>query len=54
MQNKILFSAHSHTAAEVIFQRADADKYFMGLTTWHGAMPTKHEAEIANQTQLAI
>ena len=47
VQNKMHFSAHGHTAAEVIFQRADADKDFMGLTTWRGAMPTKHEAEIA-------
>ncbi|WP_304649002.1 virulence RhuM family protein [uncultured Duncaniella sp.] len=47
VQNKMHFSAHGHTAAEVIFQRADADKDFMGLTTWRDAMPTKHEAEIA-------
>lgn len=47
VQNKMHFSAHGHTAAEVIFQRADADKDFMGLTTWRGAMPTKHEAESA-------
>lgn len=47
VQNKMHFSAHGHTVAEVIFQRADAEKDFMGLTTWRGAMPTKHEAEIA-------
>ncbi|MFG6425755.1 MAG: virulence RhuM family protein [Muribaculaceae bacterium] len=47
VQNKMHFSAHGHTAAEVIFQRADAEKDFMGLTTWRGAMPTKHDAEIA-------
>lgn len=47
VQNKMHFSAHGHTAAEVIFQRADAEKDFMGLTTWRGAMPTKQEAEIA-------
>lgn len=41
------FAAHGHTAAEVIFDRADAEKDFMGLTTWRGALPTKHEAEIA-------
>ncbi len=41
-QNKMWFSDHGHTAAEVILQRADADKDFMGLTTWRGAMPTKH------------
>ncbi len=47
VQNKMHFSAHGHTAAEVIFQRADADKDFMGLTAWRGAMPTKQEAEVA-------
>jgi len=47
VQNKMHFSAHGHTAAEIIYQRADADKDFMGLTAWRGAMPTKHEAEIA-------
>lgn len=47
VQNKIHFAAHGHTAAEVIYDRADAEKDFMGLTTWRGVMPTKHEAEIA-------
>jgi len=47
VQNKMHFAAHGHTAAEVIYDRANAEKDFMGLTTWHGAMPTKHEAEIA-------
>ncbi|MCM1293747.1 MAG: virulence RhuM family protein, partial [Bacteroides sp.] len=40
VQNKIHFAAHGHTAAEVIFDRANADKDFMGLTTWKGVMPT--------------
>ena len=47
VQNKMLFAAHGHTAAEVIYDRANAQKDFMGLTTWRGAMPSKHEAEIA-------
>lgn len=47
VQNKMHFAAHGHTAAEVIYDRADAEKDFMGLTSWRGAMPTKHEAEIA-------
>ena len=47
VQNKMHFSAHGHTAAEVIFARADAEKDFMGLTSWTGAMPTRREAEIA-------
>ena len=47
VQNKMHFAAHGHTVAEVIYDRANAEKDFMGLTTWRGAMPTKHEAEIA-------
>ena len=47
VQNKMHFAAHGHTAAEVIYDRANAEKDFMGLTTWRGAMPTKHEVEIA-------
>ena len=47
VQNKMHFAAHGHTAAEVIYQRANAENDFMGLTSWRGAMPTKQEAEIA-------
>lgn len=47
VQNKMHFAAHGHTAAEVIYDRANAEKDFMGMTTWRGAMPTRHEAEIA-------
>lgn len=47
VQNKIHYSVHGHTAAEIIYERADSEKDFMGLTTWSGAMPTKPEAEIA-------
>ncbi len=47
VQNKMHFAAHGHTAAEVIYDRANAEKDFMGLSTWRGAMPTKHEVEIA-------
>ena len=47
VQNKMHYSVHGHTAAEIIYDRADAEKDFMGLTTWSGAMPTKPEAEIA-------
>ncbi len=47
VQNKMHFAAHGHTAAEVIYDRANAENDFMGLTTWRGAMPTKQEAEIA-------
>ena len=47
VQNKMHYSVHGHTAAEIIYERADAEKDFMGLTTWTGAMPSKPEAEIA-------
>ena len=47
VQNKMHYSVHGHTAAEIIYERADSQKDFMGLTTWVGAMPTKPEAEFA-------
>ena len=47
VQNKMHYSVHGHTAVEIIYERADAEKDFMGLTTWSGAMPSKPEAEIA-------
>ena len=47
VQNKMHYSVHGHTAAEIIYERADSQKDFMGLTTWSGAMLTKPEAEVA-------
>ena len=47
VQNKLHFAAHGHTAAEVIFERADADKPFMGMTSFAGAFPTKKDISIA-------
>ncbi len=47
VQNKMHYSAHGYTAAEIIYNRADADKDFMGLTSWTGAMPKKTDAEYA-------
>ena len=47
VQNKMHYSVHGHTAAEIIYERADSQKDIMGLTTWAGAMPTKPEAEVA-------
>ena len=47
VQNKMHYSVHGHTAAEIIYERADSQKDFMGLTTWTGAMPKKTDAEIA-------
>ena len=37
MQNKLHYAVHRHTAAELIVERADADKEHMGLTTWETA-----------------
>ncbi len=47
VQNKLHHAAHGQTAAEVIKQRADASKPFMGLLSFSGAQPTKAEAGIA-------
>ena len=47
VQNKMHFSAHGHTAAEIFYQRADANKSFMGLTSWTGGIPKRTDAEIA-------
>lgn len=47
VQNKMHFSAHGHTAAEIIYERADAQKDFMGLTSWTGALPKRTDAEVA-------
>ena len=38
VQNKLHYAAHGHTAAEVIYERADADKPFMGLTAFSGGL----------------
>ncbi len=47
VQNKIHYAVHGQTAAEVIYTRADAEKEFMGLTTFAGSQPTLKEAVIA-------
>lgn len=47
VQNKMHYAAHGNTAAEVIYNRADAMKDFMGLTTWTGTLPKKTDAEFA-------
>jgi hypothetical protein len=58
VQNKLHYAAHGHTAAEVIFARADSDKEFMGLTTFSGAMPTQKDISVAKnyltKTELKI
>ena len=47
VQNKLHYAAHGHTAAEVIYERAGADKPFMGLTTFAGEQPTKTDVTVA-------
>lgn len=47
VQNKLHYAAHGHTAAEVIYERADADKPFMGLTSFSGDFPTAKDIGIA-------
>lgn len=47
VQNKIHYAIHGQTAAEVIYTRADAEKDFVGLTTFAGKQPTLKEATVA-------
>lgn len=47
VQNKFHYATHGNTAAEVIFNRADSQKEFMGLTTFDGSFPTKKDISIA-------
>jgi len=58
VQNKLHYAAHGHTAAEVIFERADAAAPFMGLQSFGGEMPTLKDAQTAknylNENELRI
>ncbi len=58
VQNKLHFAAHGHTAAEVIFSRANAASPLMGLTSFKGDHPTLRDARIAknylNEEELKI
>lgn len=58
VQNKLHWAAHGHTAAEIIFQRANAQLPFMGLTSFKGKKPTKQEITVAknylNEEELAV
>ncbi len=47
VQNKLHYAAHGHTAAEVIYERANADEPFMGLKTFPGDFPTARDIGIA-------
>ena len=58
VQNKLHFAAHGHTAPEVIYERANSDKPFMGLTTFKGDIPVLQDVVIAknylNEEELKI
>ena len=47
VQNKLHYAAHGHTAAEVLYDRADSTQPFMGMTTFKGDWPTLQDARIA-------
>lgn len=47
VQNKLHYAAHGHTAAEVIYERADAEKPFMGLTSFTGDFPIAKDVVVA-------
>lgn len=47
VQNKMHYAAHGHTAAEIVYLRADADKDFMGMTSFDGKSLRKTDASIA-------
>ena len=57
-QNKLHFAAHGHTAAEVIYERADAEKPFMGLKSFAGEIPALKDIGIAKnyltETELKV
>lgn len=58
VQNKLHYAAHGNTAAEVIYNRADSEKPFMGLTVFAGEQPTANETTVAknylNEDELKI
>lgn len=47
VQNKMHYATHGNTAAEIIFNRVDSKKEYLGLTNFKGDYPTKSETEIA-------
>jgi len=47
VQNKLHYAAHGHTAAEVIYERADAEQPFMGLTSFAGELPALKDIGVA-------
>lgn len=47
VQNKLHYAAHGHTAAEIIYERADSERPFMGLTVFSGEQPTSKDITVA-------
>jgi len=47
VQNKFHYAIHGHTAAELIAERVDSTKPFMGMTNWSGNIVTRKDAEVA-------
>lgn len=47
VQNKLHYAAHGHTASEVIYERANSEKPFMGLSTFKGDIPVLSDVVIA-------
>jgi len=58
VQNKLHYAAHGHTAAELIYERADSDQEFMGLRSFAGEFPVMRDVEIAknylNEDELRV
>jgi len=58
VQNKMHWATHGHTAAEIVYLRADGEKPFMGMTSFSGSKPTRSESQIAknylSEDELAI
>ena len=58
VQNKLHNATHGHTASEIIYERADAEKPFMGLTTFKGDIPVLQDVVIAknylNEEELKV
>lgn len=47
VQNKLHYAVHEHTAAELIYERVDSEKPFVGMTNFKGAYVTKDDVKIA-------
>ena len=47
VQNKMHYAAHKHTAAEIIYERVDNEKPYVGMTNFKGNYPTKDDVKVA-------